>query len=116
MAPSGSYYSSTATDDNASRYAVIFGAMQKMEQCTPTTTITGSSWCTLDGMLSTAFPTRKLLLKTVLDAIHKSAIAKQEYESAERAEIDRLALALRITKGAERAAVSVLDDHIRQHG
>ena len=54
-----------------------------------------------------------------MDAIEKSAIAKQEYASAEqnRAEnVDLLSLALRITKGAEREAISVLDDHIQQHG
>ena len=69
-------------------------------------------------MSSKSCPVRKLLLKTVLDAIEKSALAKQEYASAQqnRAEINSLALALRITKGAELAAVSVLDDHIRQHG
>jgi hypothetical protein len=54
-----------------------------------------------------------------MDAIEKSAIAKQEYASAKqnRSEnVDSLALALRITKGAERTAVSVLDDHIQQYG
>jgi hypothetical protein len=51
-----------------------------------------------------------------MDAIDKSAIAKQEYDSARAENVDPLALALRITKGAERAAVSVLDDHIKQHG
>ena len=79
-------------------------------------TISGSSWCTLDGMLSTTCPTRKFLVRTALDAIEKSAIAKQQYDSARAEDADSLALALRITKGAERAAVSVLDDHIRQHG
>lgn len=67
-------------------------------------------------MSSKACPTRKFLLKTVLDAIEKSAIAKLEYESARPENVDSLALALRITKGAEHAAVSVLDDHIQQHG
>jgi hypothetical protein len=70
------------------------------------------SCCTLFGMSSKACPTRKLLLNTVLDAIEKSAVAKQEYDSARPENVDSLALALRITKGAERAAVSVLDDHI----
>jgi hypothetical protein len=54
-----------------------------------------------------------------MDAIEKSAIAKQEYASAKqnRAEnVDLLSLALRVTKGAEHAAISVLDDHIQQHG
>ena len=95
---------------------VMLGPMQKMSHCTPAITITGSSSCTLDGMLSTACPTRKLLLKAVLDAIENSALAKQQYDSARSENLDSLALALRITKGAERTAVSVLDDHIRQHG
>jgi hypothetical protein len=81
------------------------------------TTITDSSWCTLDGMLSPwPCPTRKFLLKTVLDAIDKSALARQEYDSARPENVDMLALALRITIGAERAAVGVLDEHIREHG
>jgi hypothetical protein len=83
------------------------------------TTIAGSSCCTLYGNVTTArppCPTRNLPLKTVLDAIHKSAVAKQDYDSARPEDVDGLALALRITKGAERAAVSVLGDHIQQHG
>jgi len=67
-------------------------------------------------MSSKACLTRKFLQKTVLDAIEKSAIAKQAYQSARPENVDSLALALRITKGAERAAVSVLDDHIKLHG
>jgi len=70
-------------------------------------------------MSSTACPTRKFLQKTVMDAIEKSAIAKQGYASAKQngaENVDSLSLALRITKGAERAAISVLDDHIQQHG
>jgi hypothetical protein len=67
-------------------------------------------------MSPTTCPTRKVLLKTVLDAIDKSALAKQHYNSANAENVDRLTLALRMTKGAELAAVSVLDDHIQQHG
>ena len=53
-----------------------------------------------------------------MDAIEKSARAKQDYESARaaaRADLDSLELALRITRGAERAAMVVLDHHIQQH-
>ena len=39
-----------------------------------------------------------------------------QYASARAEDVDPLALALRITKGAELAAVRVLDDHIQQHG
>jgi hypothetical protein len=67
-------------------------------------------------MSPTVCPTRKLLLRTVLDAIEKSAVAKNAYDSARPEDEDSLALALRITKGAERAAVTVFDDHIKQHG
>jgi hypothetical protein len=65
--------------------------------------------------MSSTCPTRKLLLRTVLDAIEKSAVAKNAYDSAQPENHDSLTLALRITKGAERAAVAVLDDHIKQH-
>ena len=85
----------------------------------PATTISDSSWYTLDGMLPWSCPTRKLLLKTVLDAIDKSALAKQDYASAKQnvaEDVDSLALAFRITIGAERAAISALDEHIQQHG
>jgi hypothetical protein len=61
-------------------------------------------------------PTRRFLVQTVLDAIDKSALAKEQYASAGAENVDRLALAFTITKGAERAALSVLDDHIKQHG
>ena len=67
-------------------------------------------------MLSTTCPTRKVLLKTALDAIERSALAKQQYHSARAEDVDSLALALRIIKGAERTAVTVLDDHIQHHG
>jgi len=73
-------------------------------------------WCTLFGMSSKACPTRKFLQKTVMDAIEKCAIAKQEYASARAEDVDPLALALRITKVAERTAITALDDHIQQHG
>ena len=81
-----------------------------------------SLWCTLTRMSPTMSPTptacatRRFLQKAVLDAIEKSAIAKQQYFSARAEDADSLALALRITKGAEGTAVQVLDDHIRQHG
>jgi hypothetical protein len=58
-------------------------------------------------------------MNIVLNAIDKSAVAKQEYDwvnAASADNVDRLTLAVRITKGAELAAVRVLDDHIAQHG
>ena len=61
-------------------------------------------------MSSWRCPTRKFLLNTVLVAIDKSARAKQAYLSARPEDVDALALAFRITKGAERGAVGVLDD------
>ena len=61
-------------------------------------------------------PTRRFLVQTVLDAIEKSAIAKQQYASAGAENVDRLTLAVTITKGAERTALRVLEDHIKQHG
>ena len=65
--------------------------------------------------MPTACPTRRLLQKAVLDAIEKSAIAKQQYDSARGDSLDSLALALQVTQGAERTAVRVLDNHIQQH-
>ena len=61
-------------------------------------------------------PTRRFLVKTVLDAIDKSALAKQQYASAGATNVDRLALAVRTTKGVERTALRALEDHIAQHG
>ena len=67
-------------------------------------------------MQSPACSTRQFLVKTVMDAIEKSAAAKRDYESARAENVDSLALALRTTRGAERAAMTVLDNHIQQHG
>ena len=63
-----------------------------------------------------ACPTRKLLQKTVLEALEKSAIAKDEYVSARAENRDSLAIALRIAQRVESAAITVLDDHIQRHG
>jgi hypothetical protein len=52
----------------------------------PKLTTADSSLVYTVGMSSTgmACPTRKFLLGTVLDAIEKSAIAKQEYDSTRK--------------------------------